>query len=108
MKRIKRLLIASAVVPISLALTGAVPNAAQAAVCMPHEAAVANLEQKFGEQVAGVGLAGRGQSLVELFVGSNGSWTILVTRTNGIACVASSGEDWTDLPRATKASEAPA
>ena len=54
MNRSKRLLIASAVMSISLALTGAVPNVAQAAVCMPHEAAVANLEQKYGEQVAGV------------------------------------------------------
>ncbi len=104
MKRFKRLLIASAVVPLSLALAGAT----QAAVCMPHEAAVANLEQKYGEQVAGIGLAGRGQSMVELFVGANGSWTILVTRTNGMSCVASSGEDWTDLPRATKVTEAPA
>ena len=104
MKRIKRLLIASAVVPLSLALAGTT----QAAVCMPHEAAVANLEQNFGQQVAGIGLAGRGQAMVELFVGSSGSWTILVTRTNGMSCVASSGEDWTDLPRATKASEAPA
>ena len=103
MKRFKRLLIASAVVPLSLALAG--PS--QAAVCMPHEAAVANLEQKYGEQVAGVGLAARGQSVIELFVGGNGSWTILITRTNGMSCVASSGKDWTDLPRATKASEEP-
>ena len=104
MKRIKRLLIASAVVPLSLVLAGT----AQAAVCMPHEAAVANLEQNFGQQAAGIGLAGRGQSMVELFVGKSGSWTILVTRTDGMSCVASSGEDWTNLPRATKASEEPA
>ena len=103
MKRIKRLLIASAVVSLSLALAGA----GQAAVCMPHEAAVANLEQKFGEQVAGIGLAGRGKSMVELFIGNSGSWTILVTRTNGMSCVASSGEDWTDLARETKVPEAP-
>jgi hypothetical protein len=37
--------------------------------------------------------------MVELFVSSAGSWTMLVTRPNGIACVAAAGQGWADLPR---------
>ncbi len=37
----------------------------------------------------------RGESVMELFTSETGSWTILVTRTNGLSCIAASGEDWT-------------
>ena len=34
-------------------------STAAAAVCMPYAAAIANLEQKYGESTVGIGLAGR-------------------------------------------------
>jgi hypothetical protein len=35
--------------------------------------------------------------VVELLISSDGTWTILVTKPNGIACVAAVGEEWHDL-----------
>ena len=50
----------------------------------------------FNEKVVGLGLAKNQQSVVELYVGDNGSWTILVTLTNGMSCIAAAGENWAD------------
>ncbi len=65
------------------------------AQCLPHEEAIARLQRDYGETAQGLGLGNRGQSVVELFTSRTGSWTILVTRTNGLSCIAASGENWT-------------
>ena len=64
--------------------------------CVPHKVAIDQLAKVFNEKVVGLGLAKNQQSVVELYVGDNGSWTILVTLTNGMSCIAAAGENWTD------------
>ncbi|MCH8913051.1 MAG: hypothetical protein IIA33_05725 [Planctomycetes bacterium] len=84
-------------------------GAAQAQrLCLPHEDAVQRLKQHHGETAQGLGLGTRGQSVTELFVSDWGSWTILVTRTNGLSCIAASGEDWTVMEGELAAVEEPA
>lgn len=67
----------------------------QAAPCVPHEVAVEQLTTVFKEEVIGLGLGKNQQTVVELYVGGSGSWTILVTLTNGMSCIAASGQNWT-------------
>jgi len=64
--------------------------------CVPHKVAVDQLSEMFNEKVVGLGLGKNQQSVVELYVSSKGSWTILVTLTNGMSCIAAAGENWTD------------
>jgi hypothetical protein len=66
--------------------------------CMPHEDAVAKLKQSYGEQKVGLGLGSKGSAVFELFVAETGTWTLLVTRTNGISCIAASGDNWMASP----------
>ena len=63
--------------------------------CVPHNVAVEQLALVFNEKVVGLGLGKNQESVVELYVSSHGSWTILVTLTNGMSCIAASGENWT-------------
>ena len=87
----KRTLKASLVVSL-LVMAGA----AQAhQLCLPHEEAIARLQRDYGETAQGLGLGNRGQSVMELFTSRTGSWTILITRTNGLSCITASGESWT-------------
>ena len=37
------------------------------------------------------------KSVIELFVSQTGSWTILLTLSNGLACITAAGEKWTDI-----------
>lgn len=72
------------------AQSGQQPNS-----CVPHKIAVDQLSEMFNEKVIGLGLGKNQQSVVELYVSSKGSWTILVTLTNGMSCIAAAGENWT-------------
>jgi len=80
-----------------LAIFAVLPAAQAQSKCLPHEKAVGNLMRHYGEQAVGVGLGSQGQSVFELYVAESGTWTILVTRTNGMSCVAASGNDWSKL-----------
>lgn len=66
--------------------------------CLPHDVAVARQESQYGEKKFGTGLGQRGRSIVELFVSEERTWTVLVTHTNGMSCVAASGGNWTYQP----------
>ncbi|SDZ78049.1 hypothetical protein [Rubrimonas cliftonensis] len=69
------------------AATGAAP-------CAPRDQIVTQLEKKYGETRRGAGLQNRG-SVTEVFASSEtGTWTILVTRPDGVSCAVAAGEAW--------------
>jgi hypothetical protein len=80
-----------------IAMFLALPSAWAQGKCLPHDQAKTNLKRHYGEEAVGVGLGTEGQTVFELFVADTGTWTILVTRTNGLSCVAASGNDWSKL-----------
>lgn len=77
------------------ALSAAHAHAQPRGACLPHEDAVAKLKQAYGEEKVGLGLGPGGNTVFELFVAETGTWTMLVTRTDGLSCIAASGTDWT-------------
>jgi hypothetical protein len=95
MTRLFKIALLSAV----LAVAGVTVGQAQPqGACMPHEDAVAKLKQAYGEEKVGLGIGPRGSAVFELFVAETGTWTLLVTRTNGLSCIAASGENWMTSP----------
>ena len=64
--------------------------------CDVRKSLLAKLDNGYSEKPVAVGLASSG-NVVELLISSDGTWTILVTKPNGIACVAAVGEEWYDL-----------
>ncbi len=63
--------------------------------CVPHSVAEEQLAKFFNEKVIGLGVGRDQDTVIELYVSSHGSWTILVTMTDGMSCIAASGENWT-------------
>src|SRR5690554_1283061 len=64
----------------------ALPALAQAP-CAPHDALVATIADSFGEALQGVGLQSN-STLLEIYVSDeSGTWTILVTRPDGMSCM---------------------
>lgn len=81
---------------LSIALAGALalPAAAQTPVCAPRADLVRTLEQAYGETRRGAGLQSA-DALFEIFASTEtGSWTVLITRTDGTACAVAAGEAW--------------
>ncbi len=66
-------------------------------VCGQRSTFVSQLKDRFAEKPVSVGLASNGV-IVEVFAANSGSFSILVTRPEGISCLVTSGENWQDLP----------
>ncbi len=95
--------------PVSLAvltfvsLIAALPAWAQTPqLCGLREDMGKMLAQRFGEQPKAAGLVGDSR-VVELLVSQTGSWTILITTSDGRSCVVTGGEDWIDKPASATA-----
>ncbi len=81
------------------------PPAAHAQLsCGDRTAMVEQLSRAYGEARKGAGLAGQ-TALFEIWASDvTGTWTILKTSPNGIACLIAAGENWRDeLPVFTPA-----
>jgi hypothetical protein len=60
--------------------------------CGPREAVVAHLAERYGESRRAIGLAANSM-VMELFAAeTSGSWTIAVTRPDGVMCLIASGQ----------------
>jgi hypothetical protein len=87
-------------------LTLAWPTLAQAPpsgpnpTCHSRSDLTAMLNQRYAELPSALGVQADGQ-LVEVFVSENGtSWTIVLTRPDGLSCIVAVGQHWESLPGA--------
>ncbi len=77
---------------------GAFSSSAQAqAMCGERDAIVASLEKIYSEAPVSIGLGSNG-AIIEIFASPSGTFTIVLTRPNGLTCVMAAGENWEDLP----------
>ena len=79
----------------NLALTG--EAAAQVMQCGERDPLIKSLNDKFREKRFGIGLITNAR-LIELFVSDSGTWTMLMTRPDGITCIVAAGSNWISAP----------
>ena len=73
------------------------PVAAQT-VCGIHQVVLDKLKSTFDEEPAGRGLAKNG-GVLEIYTSPEGTWTITLTRPDGLSCLMETGEFWETLER---------
>jgi hypothetical protein len=74
------------------------PAAARAQlVCGDRGTVVSGLEKNFSEAPVSMGLSSNG-SIIEIFASPDKTWTIVMTKPDGMSCVLMAGEDWESLP----------
>ncbi len=74
------------------------PPAQAQAMCGERRTVIANLEKTYSEAPVSIGLASNG-SVIEVLASPSGSFTIILTQPNGVACVMAAGENWENLPK---------
>ncbi len=67
--------------------------------CGMRDVIVARLDQLFHEHRIGYGLVGQ-VAVVELYVSTAGTWTVLMTDVSGRTCIVGAGEGWENTPMA--------
>ena len=85
----------------ALALAGAAifPNAGSATAasrCAPHDDIVKVLNKKYQETRHALAIVSE-TAVMEIFLSPEGTWTMLVTNTQGVACITASGDAWQDV-----------
>lgn len=85
-------------IPLLLAVCFAVPANAQRPLCLKHDDMVAMLKT-FGEEPVSAGISNTGP-MIEIFASPDGStWSLVVSGTDGMACMTVAGEGWRDMKR---------
>ena len=73
-------------------------SASAQAVCGNRTDFIKQLGNRYAETPIALGLAGNGD-LVQVFAAVDGAtWTIIVTRPDGLSCLITEGEAWESLP----------
>jgi hypothetical protein len=87
--------IARSILGGTLALAGllAINLPASAAVCMNHKNLVSFLSDRYSEAPRALGLV-EDRGLMEVYVSDKGTWTIVMTTAQGIACILAAGDTW--------------
>ena len=99
-------LLARTVVGIALIACTPHAEAGETGACAARGEVVAKLAQRFGETLRSVGLQ-RADGLVEVYASeTTGTWTILVTRPDGMSCLLAAGELWEEEPKAAAGEDA--
>jgi hypothetical protein len=75
-----------------------VADASAQVLCGPRAQVVRQLESKYDERPTAFAVTADGGALEVYAAPSGRTWTILVTRPDGVACLVAHGEDWQDLP----------
>jgi hypothetical protein len=80
-----------------ISMNAASTVAAQNANCAARAVVLETLAGKYGENRRSIGLAPQGQ-VVEVFASAQtGTWTITVTRPDGLTCMIASGQSYETL-----------
>ena len=66
--------------------------------CTAHEQALESLAQRYNEHVMGRATIFNGNRLEVLTSPHGETWSVLVIRPDGIACLVSAGDDWRTIP----------
>lgn len=68
-------------------------------VCGPYDGLSRTLVARYGEAVRGAGISDDGQRRIEIWRAANGaSWSVVIVRVDGVACLVASGLDWEVVP----------
>ncbi|MGO1121210.1 hypothetical protein ACTL6U_21140 [Rhodovibrionaceae bacterium A322] len=80
-------------------LSGTAPAAAQQApTCNLRDKVLAHLAGKYSEAPVAVGVTSSGALLEVLSTPDGQTWTVLLTRPDGVSCLLAAGEGWRWLP----------
>ena len=91
------LVLGTAVAAVTASAAGA-PDTAQDLACGSREEMTERLKRSFGEAQTGLGLISAAQVLEVWSSEETGTWTILMTDTDGQSCLVAAGESWKTVP----------
>ncbi len=95
-------------IPIILAVAALVittsSTSAQPKMCGKRASMIKVLIEKYKETPRALGLSSAKMAM-EIYASKSGSWTVMMTMTNGTACIMAAGKSWQELPKVLDGSQ---
>ena len=82
---------------VALTLVGTGLAQAGTPRCAPHADMLSVLAKKYSETPQAIGIV-NGDHVIEVLSSKGGTFTILVTQPNGMACILAAGQDFEEVP----------
>ncbi|MBT4889011.1 MAG: hypothetical protein HON65_05620 [Rhodospirillales bacterium] len=76
-----------------LIMSALIPQASAEMICAGHNSVSEKLAKVFDELPTSAGLSSNG-GMLEVYTSPDGTWTIVLTRPDGISCLMATGEHW--------------
>jgi len=78
---------------------------AATARCGDRATLMKTLKEQYKEVPVGLGISQKSTEAFEVYASESGSWTVVMTMSNGMACVMATGHSWQNLPTKVAGSE---
>ncbi len=97
-----------AIIPAMLAIAAMIfttsSTTAAPKMCGKRTSMIKVLIEKYNESPRALGLSSAKMAM-EIYASESGTWTVMMTLTNGTACIMAAGKSWQELPKALKGSK---
>ena len=75
------------------------PSEASPARCGDRAKLIKTLKDRYKEVPVALGLSQKSTEAFEIYASEEGTWTVIMTMSNGKSCVMAAGHSWQDLPK---------
>ncbi len=96
-------IIPAALAAAALVITTSSINA-QARMCGKRASLIKVLSEKYKETPRALGLTSAKMAM-EIYASKSGTWTVMMTMTNGTTCIMAAGKSWQELPKVLEGSQ---
>ena len=96
-----RIIVAAALLAVAMLVAGEARPAHAQTSWVQRTRLLERLAEAYADHPAALGLAANGNLIEVLTTRDGASWTILITRPDGVSCVVEFGEHWQTRPQET-------
>lgn len=92
-------LLSTAVISATMLLPVTLPaDASTPAKCGDRDSLIKLLKERYKEVPVGLGISQKSTEAFEVFASESGTWTVVMTMSNGMTCVMAAGHSWQNIP----------
>ncbi len=89
-----------AIIASAAILLSTLSSEAQYRKCGKRASMIKVLIEKYKETPRALGLSSANKIAMEIYASEKGSWTVMMTMTNGTTCIMAAGHSWQEGPKA--------
>ncbi len=92
-------ILTTGLIALATSINGLATAKAAPAKCGEREKIINVLKKDYNEAPLAMGLSQKSTEAFEIFTSDKGTWTVMMTMSNGMTCIMAAGHSWENLPK---------